>query len=227
MFAVNSPSCRFVVLISGRGSNLQAIVQALRERVPSAQVCAVIANTTGAQGLAWASEQGITATLVPHGDYATRNQFDQALAGAIDAHRPDYVLLAGFMRILTDEFVEHFRGRLINVHPSLLPSFPGLHTHRQALEAGVQWHGCTVHFVTPTLDHGPIIAQGIVPVLADDTPASLAERLLEVEHQVYAQVACWLAEGRVTLDARQRVQVQGVPTRSYMNMIAPQGAQAE
>ncbi|MCI2808616.1 phosphoribosylglycinamide formyltransferase [Eoetvoesiella caeni] len=225
MFVANSAARRFVVLISGRGSNMQAIVRALRAQGASAQMCAVIASSPDAPGLAWAREQGIEATLVPHRDYASREEFDQALAQAIEAYEPHYVLLAGFMRVLTDEFVRRFEGRLINIHPSLLPLFPGLNTHGQALEAGVQWHGCTVHFVTPVLDVGPIIAQGIVPVLAGDTPQTLAERLLHIEHRVYATVAGWLAQGRVTLDDTQRVQVQGVRTRSYL--FTPEGAQEE
>lgn len=204
---------------------MRAIVQALHAQGIQAQVCAVVANTRDAPGLAWARDHGIEATLVPHADYASREEFDRELARVIDAYQPHYVLLAGFMRILTEGFVEHFRDRLVNIHPSLLPLFPGLHTHRQALDAGVQWHGCTVHFVTPAVDHGPIIAQGVVPVLADDTPESLADRLLPVEHQVYAQVACWLAEGRVALDASRRVHVRGISTRSFM--IAPSGAQVE
>lgn len=223
MFAANSATRRFVVLISGRGSNMQAIAAALREQGASARLCAVVASSADAPGLAWAREHGIEATLVAHRDYASRAEFDRALAQAVDAHDPDYVLLAGFMRVLTDEFVKHYEGRLINIHPSLLPLFPGLHTHKQALEAGVQWHGCTVHFVTPVLDLGPIIAQGIVPVMAGDTPEILADRLLEVEHRVYAIVVGWLAQGRVVLDSSQRVQVQGVATRSYI--FAPQGEQ--
>ena len=128
------------------------------------------------------------------------------------------------MRVLTPAFVEHFNGRLINIHPSLLPAFPGLHTHQQALALGVQWHGCTVHFVTPVLDHGPILAQGIVPVMASDTINDLSDRLLSVEHAMYERVVRWLAEGRVTLDALQRVHVQGVATRSFV--LTSQGVQS-
>jgi len=212
----NSCRCRFVVLVSGRGSNMRAIVQALRDRALPAEVCAVVSSSPDAAALDWAREQGIATVVVPHRNYASRELFDQALAQAIEAYRPDYVLLAGFMRVLTTGFVERFNGRLVNIHPSLLPSFPGLHTHQQALATGVQWHGCTVHFVTPVLDHGPIIAQGVVPVLAGDTPAHLAERLLCLEHQVYGEVAGWLAQGRVTLDAMQRVQVRGVASRSFI-----------
>ncbi|HZH57139.1 phosphoribosylglycinamide formyltransferase [Yanghanlia caeni] len=209
-------SCRLVILISGRGSNMQTIVETIARDRLDAQVCAVISNRADAAGLAWARQQGIETRAVPHRDYPTREAFDEALAEAIDAFQPDYVLLAGFMRVLTPGFVARFEGRLINIHPSLLPSFPGLHTHQQALTLGVQWHGCTVHFVTAQLDHGPIVAQGVVPVCAGDDPDALASRLLAVEHRVYAQVVRWLAEGRVSLDERQAVNVKGVATRAFL-----------
>ncbi|NYT79401.1 phosphoribosylglycinamide formyltransferase [Alcaligenaceae bacterium] len=212
----NTPGCRLVILISGRGSNMQTIVETVRQQGLAAQVCAVIANKADAAGLAWAREQGIATEVVPHREYANREAFDAALAQAIEAYQPHYVLLAGFMRVLTPGFVERFNGRLINIHPSLLPSFPGLHTHQQALALGVQWHGCTMHFVTPVLDHGPIIAQGIVPVQANDTPDDLSARLLLVEHRLYADVVRWLAEERVSLDAMQRVQVRGIASRSFV-----------
>lgn len=195
---------------------MQAIVQAVREQGLPADICAVVSSSPTASALDWARSQGLETVVVPHKEYASREAFDAALAEVIESHEPHYVLLAGFMRVLTSQFVERFSGRLVNIHPSLLPAFPGLHTHRQALALGVQWHGCTVHFVTPVLDHGPIIAQGVVPVMADDTPDSLADRLLQVEHQVYARVVAWLAQGRVTLDSAQRVQVQGVASRSFI-----------
>lgn len=213
---ISTSACRFVVLISGRGSNMQAIVNSVRNNALPAEICAVVANKTDAAGLQWARDQGLPTHAVAHRDYATRVDFDAALAAVIDQYRPDYVLLAGFMRVLTPGFVEHFNGRLINIHPSLLPAFPGLHTHQQALALGVQWHGCTVHFVTPVLDHGPIVAQGIVPVVADDTPDMLAERVLQVEHHLYANVVRWLAEGRVSLNSMQRVHVQGISSRSFV-----------
>ncbi|WP_460873619.1 phosphoribosylglycinamide formyltransferase [Paralcaligenes ginsengisoli] len=216
---------RLVVLISGRGSNMQTIVNTVREQDLPAEICAVIANKANTLGLDWARAQGIEAKLVAHRDYASRSEFDQALAQVIDTYQPDYVLLAGFMRVLTPEFVERFNGRLLNIHPSLLPAFPGMHTHQQALATGVQWHGCTVHFVTPVLDHGPIVAQGAVQVLAGDTPESLAERVLGMEHLVYARVVRWLAEGRVTLDTMQRVHVHGVGSRSFVMM--PDNGQSE
>ncbi|MGB6104745.1 MAG: phosphoribosylglycinamide formyltransferase [Pusillimonas sp.] len=215
------PACRIVVLISGRGSNMQTIVNTVRDRGLPATVSAVIANKADAAGLEWAREHGIPARAVPHRDYASREAFDAALADAIDAYQPHYVLLAGFMRVLTPAFVERFNGRLINIHPSLLPAFPGLHTHQQALAMGVQWHGCTIHFVTPVLDHGPIVAQGVVPVLAGDTPDDLASRVLQIEHRMYADVVDWLSRGRVSLDAMQRVQVAGVASRSFV--LTPDG----
>ena len=206
---------RFVILISGRGSNMQALVQACAAEAWPAEIAAVIASRADAEGLAWAAGQGIATAAVAHRDYPSREAFDAALAERIDAYDPDWVLLAGFMRVLTPGFVQRYAGRLVNIHPSLLPAFPGLHTHAQALAVGVQAHGCTVHYVTPVLDHGPIIAQGVVPVLAGDTPESLAARLLGMEHRVYPQVARWLAEGRVRLGADQRVEVEGVAQRLF------------
>jgi phosphoribosylglycinamide formyltransferase-1 len=207
-----------VVLISGRGSNMRTIVETIRDRRLPARVCAVIANKPDAGGLEWARGQGLETCAVPHRDYASREEFDQALAQAIDRYDPHFVLLAGFMRVLTPGFVARYGGRLINIHPSLLPAFPGLHTHQQALDTGVQWHGCTVHFVTPVLDQGPIVAQSAVPVLAGDTADTLADRVLAAEHQMYAQVVGWLAEGRVSLDEHSRVKVRGIPTRAFVCM---------
>jgi phosphoribosylglycinamide formyltransferase-1 len=207
---------RFVILISGRGSNMQSLVQACRAQGWPATIEAVIASRPDASGLGWVREQGIQAVGLNHKAYPSREAFDAALAAEIDRHQPDYVLLAGFMRVLTAGFVTRYAGRLVNIHPSLLPAFPGLHTHAQALATGVRVHGCTLHFVTPLLDHGPIIAQGCVPVLADDTPDALAERVLRVEHQAYPAVARWLAEGRVSLAADGRVDVAGDPQRLFM-----------
>lgn len=177
-----------------------------------ARICAVISNDPAAKGLDTATGHGVTTTVVNHRDYAQRADFDAALAQAIDAARPDLVVLAGFMRILTTDFVNRYRGRLINIHPSLLPAFPGLHTHRQALAAGVRIHGCTVHFVTPQLDHGPIIIQAAVPVLSGDSEDSLAKRVLVEEHRIYPQALRWLCEDRVTLTADGQVSISG--TRS-------------
>jgi len=207
---------RIVLLISGRGSNMQAIVGMLHDRGIASQACAVISNRPDAAGLAWAREHGLATQVVDHRTYPTRAAFDQALGDAIAQHAPDYVLLAGFMRILTPGFVARFAGKLINIHPSLLPLFPGLHTHQQALDAGVRWHGCTVHVVTEALDHGPIIAQGVIPVHAGDTAQTLAQRLLPLEHAVYAQVAQWLIDARVSVDGEGKVLVAGAPPRAFV-----------
>ena len=172
---------------------------------------AVISNVPGAAGLAIAERHGVATAVVDHKAYPTRDAFDAALRSEIDRHRPDLVVLAGFMRVLTDDTVRHYAGRMLNIHPSLLPAFPGLHTHRAALKAGVRIHGCTVHFVTPQLDHGPIVAQAAVPVLDDDTEATLAARVLAEEHHVYAQAVRWFCDDRLRLTADGKVQIAGVP----------------
>ncbi|WP_341649061.1 phosphoribosylglycinamide formyltransferase [Thauera humireducens] len=195
-----------VILVSGRGSNMQAIVDAA---IPGARIAAVISNRPDASGLAFAAERGIETAVVDHKAYADRAAFDQALAGCIDGYRPDLVVLAGFMRVLTDDFVRRYEGRLINIHPSLLPSFPGLHTHRRALEAGVRVHGATVHFVTATLDCGPIIVQAVVPVLPGDDEARLAARVLAQEHCIYPQAVRWFVDGRLSVDGQGRVHLAG------------------
>ena len=215
MFDPQNIRPRFVILISGQGSNMQAIVQACQTGACCAEVAAVIASRAQTAGLTWAAEQGIDTLGIAHTDFSSRESFDAALAESIDQFEPDYVLLAGFMRVLTPGFVERYTGRLVNIHPSLLPAFPGLHTHAQAIATGVQSHGCTVHFVTPVLDHGPIIAQGVVPVLHDDTPETLSARVLSMEHYIYPQVASWLAQGRVHLTSDQRVQVDGITSRLF------------
>jgi phosphoribosylglycinamide formyltransferase 1 len=196
---------KLVILISGRGSNMQAIL-AMRPRVP---VAAVVSNEPEAAGLAIAQREGIATRVVNHRAYPDRPAFDSALAEVIDGYRPDLVVLAGFMRILTDAFVNRYHGRLINIHPSLLPAFPGLHTHRRALEAGVRVHGCTVHFVTPQLDHGPVVIQAAVPVLDSDNEDTLAARVLEQEHRVYPQAVRWFCDGRVSLTDRDTVRLDG------------------
>ncbi len=208
--------CRLVILISGRGSNMQSIVETIKNKHLNAEVAAVIANKTDAKGIQWAQEQGLATQVLEHKQYVDRSSFDADLAQAIQQYEPDYVLLAGFMRILTPEFVEQFTGRLINIHPSLLPLFPGLNTHQQAIDAQMQWHGCTVHFVTPVVDHGPIITQGIVPVHHDDDVNTLAQRLLTIEHQLYSQVVEWLAAGQICLLDTGRVQIQGVSHRAFV-----------
>lgn len=192
-----------VVLISGGGSNLQAIIDAIAAGTLAAEIRAVISNRADAFGLERARRAGIPVEVINHRDYADRRAFDQALAQRIDSHAPALVVLAGFMRILTPEFVEHYRGRMLNIHPSLLPAFTGLNTHARALEAGVREHGCSVHFVTPELDGGPVIIRAAVPVLEGDTAETLAARVLEQEHRIYPQAIRWFAEGRLRLEANQ------------------------
>jgi phosphoribosylglycinamide formyltransferase-1 len=183
-----------VILISGRGSNMQALVRAAIAEQWPVRIAAVISNRADAEGLQFAAEQGIATAVVPSRDYPVRADFDAALQVVIDGFSPDLVLLAGFMRILTPPFVAHYAGRMLNIHPSLLPNFPGLHTHRQALASGVLEHGATVHFVTAELDHGPTVAQAIVPVLPGDTEATLAARVLEQEHLLYPRAIRALLE---------------------------------
>ncbi|WP_116135270.1 phosphoribosylglycinamide formyltransferase [Trinickia diaoshuihuensis] len=188
-----------VILISGRGSNMEAIVRACAAERWPARIAAVVSNRPDAPGLAFAAAHGIATAVVEHGGFADREAFDAALAGVVDGFSPDLVVLAGFMRVLTLTFVERYAGRMLNIHPSLLPSFPGLRTHERALQAGVTLHGATVHFVTPELDHGPIVVQGAIPVTAADDARSLARRLLAVEHAIYPRAVRWFVEGRLTL----------------------------
>jgi phosphoribosylglycinamide formyltransferase 1 len=189
-----------VILISGRGSNMEALIAARDAGTLPVNIAAVISNRPAAAGLETAEKAGIAAHYIDHKAFAERDAFDAALAECIDGFAPDLVVLAGFMRILSDGFVRHYAGRLMNIHPSLLPAFPGLHTHRRALVEGVRIHGCTVHFVTPALDHGPIIIQAAVPVLDSDDEAALAARVLRQEHRIYAQAVRWFAEDRLRLD---------------------------
>jgi phosphoribosylglycinamide formyltransferase-1 len=191
---------QIVILISGRGSNMEAIARTCAEERWDARIAAVISNRADAGGLAFARAHGIATAVVDHRPFASREAFDAELARVVDAHAPDVVALAGFMRILTPAFVGRYDGRIVNVHPSLLPAFPGLHTHRRALEAGCKLAGATVHFVTPELDHGPIIAQAVVPVLAGDTEDSLAERVLAREHVIYPRAVQWLVAGELAIE---------------------------
>ena len=183
-----------VVLISGRGSNMQALLEA---GIPGS---AVISNVAGAGGLAVAVAHGVPTAVLPHRDFPSREAFDAALAAKVDAYAPRLVALAGFMRVLTAGFVRRYEGRLLNIHPSLLPAFPGLDTHRRALAEGVRLHGCTVHFVTAELDHGPVVIQGALPVRDGDTEASLAARVLKLEHQVYPRAVRWFLEDRLVIE---------------------------
>lgn len=189
-----------VILISGRGSNMEAVVRAAEAQQWPARVAAVISNKPDAGGLAFAASRGIPTAVVANKEFATREAFDAALQETIDRFAPDLVVLAGFMRILTAPFVEHYAGRMLNIHPSLLPLFPGLHTHEAALAAGHTEHGATVHFVTAELDHGPVVAQARIPVLPGDTPDMLAQRLLAEEHQLYPYAIRLFIEGRLSIE---------------------------
>ncbi len=192
------------ILISGRGSNMRALVEA------GLPIAAVISNDGSAAGLAYARALGLPTAVVAHAAFPSREAFDDALAGEVDRFRPRLVALAGFMRILTPAFVRRYDGRLLNIHPSLLPAFPGLHTHARALAAGVKVHGATVHFVTPELDHGPIVIQAAVPVRPGDDEDALAARVLAQEHRIYPQAVRWFLDDRLTLEAgRVRVAEPG------------------
>lgn len=194
-----------VILISGRGSNMQAIVNA---NIPDANIAAVLSNSETAAGLAWAAERGIATDSLNYKNFDSRLAFDQAMMEKIDAYQPDLVVLAGFMRILTPEFCAHYENRLINIHPSILPSFTGLHTHERALEAGCRVAGCTIHFVTPELDCGPIISQGIVPILDGDTADDVAARVLTVEHQLFPQAVADFVAGRLKIEGSRVLNAQ-------------------
>jgi phosphoribosylglycinamide formyltransferase-1 len=189
-----------VVLISGNGSNLQTLIDGQRRGELPIDLRAVISNRADAYGLERARAADITTETLSHRGYAERADYDRALQARIDRHAPDLVVLAGFMRILTPEFVAHHHGRLINIHPSLLPAFRGLHTHQRAIDAGVAEHGCSVHYVIPELDAGPVIVQAAVPVRADDTADTLAARVQAQEHRIYPLAVRWIAQGRVALD---------------------------
>ena len=199
---------QIVILISGRGSNMEALIRARYQGQLPANIAAVISNRPDAAGLATAAAAGIATSVLDHRSFADRDRFDAALAETIDRHAPDLVILAGFMRILGEAFVRRYEGRLLNIHPSLLPAFPGLHTHRRALEEGVRIHGCTVHFVTPALDHGPVVIQAAVPVLDGDDEASLAARVLVQEHRIFPRAVRWFVEDRLSL-LSGRVSVAG------------------
>ncbi|MDE2146380.1 MAG: phosphoribosylglycinamide formyltransferase [Burkholderiales bacterium] len=200
---------RIVVLISGRGSNMQAIARCCAEQGWPARVAAVVADRADAPGLAWAASKGIATAVVERRGHASREAFDAELMRVVDGWAPDLVALAGFMRILGPAFVRHYEARLLNIHPSLLPAFPGLHTHRRALQAGCKAAGATVHFVTPELDHGPIVMQGVVPVRPGDDEAALAARVLATEHAIYPLAVRWFVEGRLRLHDGLVTQTEG------------------
>jgi phosphoribosylglycinamide formyltransferase-1 len=202
---------RIVILLSGRGSNMQAIVERCAAEGWPAQVVGVASNRADAEGLAWASGRGIATATVEHRAFPSREVFDAELQRVIDGWSPDLVVLAGFMRILGAGFVRHYQGRLLNIHPSLLPAFAGLHTHRRAIEAGCKLAGATVHFVTAELDHGPIVAQAAVPVLPGDDEQTLADRVLVQEHRLYPLAVRWFVEGRLRIDGQIVRQLDGEP----------------
>ncbi|MGF6608424.1 phosphoribosylglycinamide formyltransferase-1 [Paraburkholderia sp. WSM4175] len=215
---------KLVILISGRGSNMEAIVRACASEGWPARIAAVIANRPDAAGLAFAASHGIATAVVDHRQYLDRDSFDAALAEQIDTIAPDLVVLAGFMRVLSERFVDHYAGRMLNVHPSLLPSFPGLKTHQQALDAGVRFHGASVHFVTSKLDHGPIVLQSAVPVEAGDTAQTLATRVLATEHIIYPRAVRWFVEGRLALDGSRVTLTPSEPQWLFAGHTAGEGA---
>jgi phosphoribosylglycinamide formyltransferase-1 len=210
---------RVAILISGRGSNMAALIEAAKDQDYPAEIALVVSNDPAAQGLARAGAAGIATAVVDHRPFGKdRGAFDRALQAAIIAQRIDIVCLAGFMRLLTPWFVQQWEGRLLNIHPALLPAFKGLDTHARALKAGVSQHGATVHFVVPEMDSGPIVAQAAVPVRDGDTEATLAARVLEVEHRIYPQALRLLAEGRVTI-AGGRCLIDGKPVETIRRPI--------
>lgn len=198
------------ILISGRGSNMAALIEAARDPNYPAEIACVVSNVASAAGLEIAKKARIAATAIPHKDFADRESFDRAVSAELETHGVGLVALAGFLRIQSPWFPQHWAGKIINIHPSLLPAFKGLHVQQQAIDAGARVSGCTVHFVTPELDSGPIIAQAVVPVLLGDTADSLAARILRQEHRLYPLVVRWFAEGRVRLTAGKAT-VDGVP----------------
>ena len=190
---------RIVILISGRGSNLQSILDAKLD----AQIAVVISNNPAARGIEIARSAGVDTAVIDHRAFPDRASFEAVLADKVDSYRPDLLVLAGFMRILTEGFIKRFRNRIMNIHPSLLPAFPGVDTHRRALQEGVRIHGCTVHFVTPDLDHGPIVVQAAVPVLPGDDEDRLAARVLEQEHRIYPEAIRWYLDGSLKFDGNR------------------------
>ncbi|ATH82997.1 phosphoribosylglycinamide formyltransferase [Pseudomonas sp. KHPS1] len=210
--------CNVVVLISGSGSNLQALIDSVAQGDNPARIAAVISNRADAYGLVRAQNAGIATEVLDHKQFDGREAFDAAMMQAIDVHQPDLVVLAGFMRILTPGFVQHYSGRLLNIHPSLLPRYKGLHTHQRALDAGDAEHGCSVHFVTEELDGGPLVVQAVLPVAPDDTADSLARRVHQQEHQIYPLAVRWFAEGRLRLGA-QGAMLDGEPLPASGHLI--------
>ena len=212
--------CDVVVLLSGSGSNLQALIDSARAGDSPVRIRAVISNRADAYGLERARNAGIDTAVLDHKGFDGREAFDRALIEQIDAFSPHLVVLAGFMRILSGDFVRHYAGRLLNIHPSLLPKYKGLHTHQRALEAGDAEHGCNVHFVTEELDGGPLVVQAIIPVATDDTPETLAQRVHSQEHQIYPLAVSWFAAGRLRLGASGAL-LDGQPLAASGHLIRP------
>ncbi|MBI3150166.1 MAG: phosphoribosylglycinamide formyltransferase [Betaproteobacteria bacterium] len=216
---------RIAVLLSGRGSNFEALLACTAVGDFPGEIVVVGANRTDARGIETARQAGIATFCLAHRDYPQREEFDRALRETLEPYRPDLVVLAGFMRILTPGFVDFYAGRMLNIHPSLLPAFPGLHTHERALAEGVRIHGCTVHFVTADLDHGPIVIQAAVPVLPGDGVDELASRVLRVEHRIYPQAVRWFCEGRLSLnEGRVALAPSAWPRSAMPELVVPQGA---
>jgi phosphoribosylglycinamide formyltransferase-1 len=209
---------RVAILISGRGTNMSALIAAAMDPAYPARVVLVISNRPGAPGLERAEAAGIETGVIDHKEFPDRPSFEGALTERLEAAKVDFVCHAGFMRIVTENYVEHWRDRLINIHPSLLPAFPGLNSHARALDAGVRLHGCTVHFVRDAVDAGPIIAQAAVPVLADDTPDSLAARVLKAEHELYPMALALLASDRIRV-VDERVVISDLPADAAEGML--------
>jgi len=215
---VSTPSTRLCVLISGNGSNLQAIIDNISAEKLDAEICGVISNRPNAYGLTRAQEAGITAISLDHMQHDSRESYDKALQAEIESLTPDYIVLAGFMRILTPEFVNTFSGKLVNIHPSLLPKYKGLNTHQQAIDNGDEEHGVSVHFVTPELDGGPVIIQSRVPVFEDDTAVDLADRVQEQERRIYPLVLSWFSAGRLKMVNNKAIlDEQELPESGYAN----------
>ncbi|MBB67748.1 phosphoribosylglycinamide formyltransferase [Alteromonas sp. KS69] len=215
---MSTPSTRLCVLISGNGSNLQAIIDNISAEKLDAEICGVISNRPNAYGLTRAQEAGITAISLDHMQHDSRESYDKALQAEIESLNPDYIVLAGFMRILTPEFVNTFSGKLVNIHPSLLPKYKGLNTHQQAIDNGDEEHGVSVHFVTPELDGGPVIIQSRVPVFEDDTAVDLADRVQEQERRIYPLVLSWFSAGRLKMVNNKAIlDEQELPESGYAN----------
>ena len=219
-----SPPLPVVILISGRGSNLQAIIDAVANGTLPIEIRAVISNRPKASGLQRAAQAGISTAVVDHSLYPDRAAFDQALQQCIERFQPELVVLAGFMRILTPDFVNHYRGHMLNIHPSLLPEFPGLHTHQRALQSGCRQHGASVHFVTAAVDGGPVILQAVVAVHEDDTETTLAGRVLAQEHRLYPLAIRWYAEQRLQLDDSGKAVLDGKPISEPVVLTPQSGA---